>query len=290
MKVDVDSSLAQAPNILDRETFERIRDLVYAKSGIVLKDDKATLVSGRLARRLRELRLDTARDYLEYLARDRDGQELTLLLDAISTNVTSFYREAEHFELIGSTYAAWLEQGQRRFRFWCAAASSGEEPYTLAMTLLERSPQPVDLRILATDISTAVLGQAVAGVYSSRAVAPIPKALLARYFSARHVGPKKSEYTATEQLRQPLSFRYLNLAELPCPLQGPLDMILCRNVMIYFDQALRARLVSEFHRLLKPGGFLLVSHSESLVGLNSPLRMIRPSVYVKTADAGRSRV
>src|SRR5688572_1697358 len=174
MTADLSSPLAQVPSTLDRDTFERIRDLVYAKSGIVLKDDKATLVAGRLARRLRELGLGTARGYLEYLARDRDGRELTLLLDAISTNVTSFYREAEHFDFIGNTYASWLEQGQRRFRFWCAAASSGEEPYTLAMTLLERSPRQVDLRILATDISTAVLGQAVAGVYSSKAVAPIP--------------------------------------------------------------------------------------------------------------------
>lgn len=276
------------PGTLDHSTFERIRDLVYAKSGIVLNDDKATLVSGRLARRLRELGLHTPRDYLDYLDRDRDGGELTLLLDAISTNVTSFYREADHFDFIATTYGTWLEQGQRRFRFWCAAASSGEEPYTLAMTLLERSPPRVDLRILATDISTAVLGQALDGVYLAKTVAPIPKALLSRYFTAQHVGGRV-EYAATEELRKPLSFRHLNLAEFPCPLKGPLDMILCRNVMIYFDQRLRARLVAEFHRLLKPGGFLLVSHSESLVGLDSAFRMIRPSVYVKADTAAGSR-
>src|SRR5688572_16237928 len=142
---------------LDRETFEKIRDIMYARSGIVLKDDKATLVAGRLGRRLRELGITTPRDYLTYLEGDRSGAELTRLLDAMSTNVTFFFREPDHFEFISQLHTRWAQAGQRRFRYWCAAASSGEEPYTLAMTLHALGAAGQDVRILATDISTAIL-------------------------------------------------------------------------------------------------------------------------------------
>jgi chemotaxis protein methyltransferase CheR len=268
---------------LDRGTFQRIREIVYRASGIVLNDDKATLVAGRLGRRMRDLGFNTPRDYLSHLERDRSGAELTQLLDAMSTNVTSFFREADHFEFIRQLYARWLKAGQRRFRVWSAAASSGEEPYTLSMSLLEQGADPrIDLRILATDISTAILSRAIDGVYAERAVEQIPRALLSRYFK-RELSDANEEanYVATDVLKQPLIFRHLNLAELPFRLRGPLDLILCRNVMIYFDTGLRAKLVAEFARLLKPGGCLIVSHSESLVGIESNLKMVRPSVYLK---------
>jgi chemotaxis protein methyltransferase CheR len=272
---------------LDRPTFERIRDLVYAKSGIVLKDDKATLVAGRLGRRLRELGIDSPRDYLAYLEGPQGSAELTHLLDAMSTNVTFFYREPDHFELVRQLQSRWMAAGQRRFRYWCAAASSGEEPYTLAMTLRELGGQGLDVRILATDISTAILERAIAGVYPERAVSDIPRPMLERYFQS-DVSEPEPRYVVRDELRRLLTFRHLNLAHLPLALSGPLDLIMCRNVMIYFDQELRGRLVAEFARLLKPGGCLIISHSESLVGIDCELKMVRPSIYSKPGGAARS--
>lgn len=265
---------------LDQGTFERIRDIVYARSGIVLKDDKATLVAGRLGKRLRDLGLNAPSDYLRYLESDVSGQELTNLLDAISTNVTYFFREPDHFDLISQLHSRWVAAGQRRFRYWSAASSSGEEPYTLAMTLHSLGVDKLNLKILATDISTSILERAIAGVYPAKAVAEIPPQLLMRYFSKLGSGLDAS-YEVKDELRALLTFRHLNLAIFPSPLHGPLDMILCRNVMIYFDQALRSKLVNEFARLLKPGGCLIISHSESLVGIDVDLKMVRPSVYVK---------
>jgi chemotaxis protein methyltransferase CheR len=271
---------------LDRSTFERIRDIVYARSGIVLKDDKATLVAGRLGRRLRELGLDSPSSYLTYLEGDKSGGELTNLLDAISTNVTYFFREPDHFELVSQLHSRWMAAGQRRFRYWSAASSSGEEPYTLAMTLHALGTSKLDLKILATDISTAILERAIAGVYPEKALAEIPRQLLVRYFR-RQPGAGPDMYEVTDELRQLILFRHLNLAVFPSPLHGPLDIILCRNVMIYFDHTLRSRLVREFARLLKPGGCLIISHAESLVGMDVDLEMVRPSVYVKPGGAAQ---
>jgi len=265
---------------LDRDTFERIRDIVYARAGIVLKDDKATLVAGRLGRRLRELGLATPREYLAFLERDASGAELTHLLDAMSTNVTFFFREPDHFDFVSQLHGRWAAAGQRRFRYWCAAASSGEEPYTLAMTLHALGGGDLDLRILATDISTAILERAIAGEYPEKAVTEIPRQLLARYFT-REDRPSGAHYVVGDDLRRLLTFRHLNLTHLPFKLSGPLDLIMCRNVMIYFDHELRSRLVNEFTRLLKPGGCLIISHSESLVGIESNLKMVRPSLYIK---------
>lgn len=278
---------AGAPGALDRATFERIRDIVYDRSGIVLKDDKATLVAGRLSRRLRELQIATPREYLVYLEGEAGADELTQLLDAMSTNVTFFFREPDHFDLVAQLHSRWVAAGQRRFRYWCAASSSGEEPYTLAMTLHALGSTSLDLRILATDISTAVLERALAGEYPEKAITQIPQQLLERYFR-RDVRAGVPLYVVSEALREMIAFRHLNLAQLPLPLKGPLDLIMCRNVMIYFDQALRIRLVSEFARLLKPGGCLIVSHSESLVGIDCELQMVRPSLYIKPGASERA--
>jgi chemotaxis protein methyltransferase CheR len=277
------NAVAQQPvsGDLDRYTFDRIRTLVSGRSGIVLRDDKATLVATRLHRRLRALGLSTPREYLAYLESDTSGAELTQLLDAMSTNVTYFFREPEHFELLGQLHRRWLAEGQRRFRYWSAAASSGEEPYTLAMSLLAGGGPAADVRILATDISTAVLERAMIGAYSATAVEEIPPQLLERYFSPDPAGG----YVVGDALRRLVLFRHLNLTHLPFRLQGPLDVVLCRNVMIYFDQELRSRLVREFARLLKPGGCLVISHSESLAGIDSGLEMVRPSLYLKPRQA-----
>ena len=167
--------------VMRRETFDRLRELVYRRSGITLGEGKESLVRARVSKRMRTLGLH---DYAAYLARveeDLAGNELIELLDVISTNVTSFFREDQHFRLLSTLLARRLDEGQRRFRLWSAACSTGEEPYTMAITAREASgAEAVDLRILATDLSTKVLGRAIEGIYAPKDVAPVPPRLLER--------------------------------------------------------------------------------------------------------------
>ncbi len=265
---------------LDKESYDRIRHIVYDKSGIVLKDDKATLVTARLGNRMRALGLPDFRAYLHHLESDKTGHELTTLLDAISTNVTYFFREPEHFEFIKRTFATWVKNKQRRIRMWSAACSSGDEPYSLVMALADQLNSSIDFRVLATDISTKILQAAMQGVYAGATMDNVPAALKSRYMTQLPGG----QYEVKAEIKEKILFRHLNLMEIPYPLTGPLDMILCRNVMIYFDPSTRQRLINEFHRLLKPGGHLIISHSESLVGMVTPFKMIQPSVYMKAAQ------
>ena len=262
---------------LDEATFVAIRRIVFDQSGISLKGDKRTLVAGRLAKRMRKLGIPSYRAYLKQLKDCKTGEELTFLLDAISTNVTSFYREADHFDLLRSAYGEWRAQGQTRFRIWCAASSSGEEPYTIAITLQDVGVRGADVKILATDISTEILRRAMRGRYTKKVVEPVPAMLRSKYFT--RLGD--DDYQVVDTLRDMVTYRQANLSRLPTPLKGPLDVVFCRNVMIYFEEELRRRLVEEFDRLLKPGGYLIVGHSESLVGIQRGLKMIRPSVYRK---------
>ncbi len=265
---------------MDRETFDRLRGLVYDKSGISLGEQKRELVCARVGKRMRALGLEDYREYFSFLIEDDSGTEVVELLDVISTNVTHFFREPRHFEVLGELLRQWEEAGQRRFRIWCAAGSSGEEPYTIAMTVLESLRDPSDARILATDISTRVLEKARRGVYEGRHVEKIPPALLGRYIERGH-GEDEGLYSVREPLRRMTTFGRLNLSMHPYPLKGPLDVIFCRNVMIYFDNKVRHEVLQNMHELLKPGGYLMVGHAESLTGLVSEFKSVMPSVYIK---------
>ncbi len=260
--------------------FHSFRRIAYEKAGIDLGVDKEVLVSSRVGRRIRELGLRSEREYLRLLEEDQD--EAVAFIDVISTNFTSFFREPDHFELLRSAAIARATEGIRSFRVWCAAASSGEEPYTIAIVLAELlGESPVDYRILATDISTKVLARARAGVYSVTETKSVPKHLLAKYFRPA-VGQKEDKrYEVSEQLKARICFERLNLAEPPFPMKGPLDIVMCRNVMIYFDNRVRQALVAEVERLLRPGAILMIGHSETLNGLQTGLRMTRPSVFEK---------
>lgn len=266
---------------MNRRTFDRFRALVYEKSGISLGDQKEALVSARVGKRMRALSIVDFDEYFEYVVRDESGQELVQLIDAISTNVTSFYRESQHFELLGSLLNQWQAAGQRRFRIWCAASSTGEEPYTIAITVAESlNGSGMDVKVLATDISTRVLAKCQQGIYDAQKVDSVPPALRERYFD-RIQEDRQTHYRVKDKLRNLVLFRRLNLATPPFPMRGPMDVVFCRNVMIYFDNQVRHRLLDEVHRLLKPGGYLMVGHAESLTGLVSTFRTVRPSVYVK---------
>lgn len=262
---------------IDPRTFHRIAEIVYAKAGIVLSEKKEALVAARIGKRMRKLRLMRYRDYLELLEKSPEDGEPIEMLNAISTNVTQFYREATHFDRLAGWLRRWHAAGQQHFRLWCAAASTGEEPYGMALMVRETLPPTVDVRILATDLSTRALAEACAGIYSREDVQPIPRDLLARYF----IKEDEQRYRVAPSLGTLLKFARLNLAHPPYPMHGPFDVIFCRNVMIYFDNAVRRKLLDECHRLLRPDGFLVVGHSESLSGILGPFKPLEPSIYTK---------
>lgn len=265
------------------QTFHRFRELARRQAGLEFSDAKLTLISARVAKRLRALGLQTEEEYIDLLERDSDVDELVQFLDAVTTNYTNFLRESDHFELLAQKLREWAEDGQRRFRIWCAAAASGEEPYTLAITAREALEVPrsgIDVKILATDISTRALARATAGVYAEDRVAPLPPPLRQRYFTRK--GP---QYTVRDELKASVVFRRLNLARPPFPMSGPLDAIFCRNVMMYLGTAVKQGLVDEFERLVRPDGLVVVGHAESLTGLDTPLAAIRPSAYTLRASA-----
>jgi chemotaxis protein methyltransferase CheR len=267
-------------------TFERFRQIVYQQSGIDLSAGKEALVRGRLGKRMRALGLADEQDYLDYVLGDASGDEMVQLLDAISTNFTQFFREPDHFALLADLLKRWLgRDGQRSFRIWSAACSSGEEPYSIGIAstdaIEEYGASGVDLRILATDISTRVLDRARCGRYSEQAILAAPQPLR-RYFN-RSAQDEGDDYEVCDSIRDLVTFRRMNLSRPPFPMKGPFDLVFCRNVMIYFDNAVRNRLLAEIERLLRPGGYLFVGHTESLAALDTRLRPIKPSVYRKEA-------
>lgn len=266
---------------MKKRSFERLCDIVYETSGIALTPKKEALVSARVSKRMRALGIEGFEEYLTYLE-DNHADEIVDLLDAVSTNVTSFFREPHHFDFVAEQAHRWYEAGQRRFRYWSAACSTGEEPLSLAMVLREALPYPdVDLRILATDISTQTLACCASARYEQRRIAPVPADLLARWFSVEGSGENR-RWAAKPALTDLIVYRRMNLSTPPFPMRGPLDGVFCRNVMIYFDDAVRRGLLAEVGRLLRPGGHLYVGHAESLAGILTDFKYVQPSIYRKS--------
>jgi chemotaxis protein methyltransferase CheR len=267
---------------LKPKEYEEFRSLVYSKSGITLGQGKESLVTSRISKRMRALGLGSFGSYLDWLNCREGRDEMVHMLDAISTNVTSFFREEEHFDFLRGRVQAWRAEGRKRFRFWSAACSSGEEPYTLAMTLCHCGlPDGCDVRILATDLSSRVLETAREGLYPASKLDGLPAGFEAEYFAPEKGSP--GFFRARDRLRELILFQHLNLAFPPFPMKGPMDAIFVRNVMIYFDDDVRRNLLAECARLLRPGGILMVGHSESLTGLVGGFDCLRPSIYQKRA-------
>jgi chemotaxis protein methyltransferase CheR len=264
---------------MEADTFDRLREIVYEQSGISLGPKKEALVSARVGKRMRVLGISDFKSYLKYF--DENSDEVVGLLDAVSTNVTSFFRESHHFEYVAEEAAEAYSAGQRRFRYWSAACSTGEEPYSLAMVLRETLPYPdLDLRILATDISTQALARCTEATYDLRRLQPVPHDLRERWFKPA-VCDGEQGLVVKRELQNLIVFKRLNLSQPPFPMKGPLDAVFCRNVMIYFDDTVRLRLLEEINRLLRPGGLLYVGHAESLAGMISDFKFVRPSIYRK---------
>ncbi|HVP68846.1 MAG TPA: CheR family methyltransferase [Anaeromyxobacteraceae bacterium] len=264
--------------------FQRFARLAYDKAGIAIKPEKVALVNARVAKRLRALCLDSPESYIDYLEKDQTGEELTRFLDLISTHFTSFFREPDHFDLLEEEGRRWASEGRKRVRIWSAACSTGEEPYSMAMTLLDvPGLAGVDWRILATDIAVGTLDEARAGRYAAGRVENVPPPKRKRYLTA---GAGAAHCEVASPVRERVFFQRLNLAAPPFPMRGPLDVVFCRNVLIYFDQATRGRLVLEIERLLAPGGLFCIGHTETLNGVRSRFRMVRPSVFRKDEGGG----
>ncbi len=262
--------------VLTDRDMTRIAALVYERSGITLHDGKRPLVVARLQKRLRALSLDTFSAYLAYLETDKGVDELVLLLDAIATNHTYFFREEQHFKLLAERVVPEMRRNRAPLRIWCAAASTGEEPFTIGMTLLDLNP-PMDFQMLASDISTKALKAAQAATYKLSQVETIPIETLRKYFE-KGMGESAGFARVRKELRSRIEFRKINLLEVP-NLDTKFDVIFCRNVMIYFDRIVQQRVVSALERYLRPGGYLFISHSESLNGINHGLRWIAPAAY-----------
>ena len=265
---------------MKRKVFNQLRAIAYDMGGIALGEGKEALVNARVAKRLRALKLQDEEAYLDYLTRDNSGEELVQFLDAISTNFTNFFREPDHFDIFKQLIAHKQKQGQTKLRIWCAASSTGEEPYTILMSLDEAlGKSNVDVRLLATDISTKVLSKARAGKYTQDRFKSMTKERLHKYFDKGQDDKGEKVYSIKAELRKKVIFKRLNLAKPPFPMQGPLDVIFCRNVMIYFDDKVKQGLVQEMERLLAADGLLFIGHSETLSGLKTELNALKPSVY-----------
>jgi chemotaxis protein methyltransferase CheR len=261
------------------QDFRRVCGLIRARAGIALGAAKQDMVYSRLARRLRALGLRRFRDYLDVLEDDGSGEWETFT-NALTTNLTSFFREPHHF----TTLARHLRQGGRRrpTAIWCCAASTGEEPYSIAITAAEAfaSLQP-PVRILATDIDTNVLDSARQGVYAGERLERMAREQVERYFQ-RGVGTRAGYVRVRAELRDLVTFRALNLLDPAWPLRGPFDAIFCRNVMIYFDKDTQAQVLRRFAPLLAPEGLLFVGHSESLFHVADTYRLLGQTVYALT--------
>ena len=277
---------------LSSRDLTRLCRLIYDQSGITLSAEKKVMLEGRLKRRLTSLHLGSYREYCEYLfdGSGHDAEEIVHLIDAVTTNKTDFFREKAHFEFLAARALPELTarmEGPRELLIWSAGCSTGEEPYTLAMVLNQyRESHPgFRFRVLATDISTAVLAKAEAGVFHSEAVRPVPPDWRRKYFM-RSRDRESNLLRVVPELRQTIEFRRLNLME-EFGIAEPVDAIFCRNVIIYFDRSTQERLFHKLTRQLVDGGYIFVGHSESLHHMDVPLVPVAPALYRK-AD-GRTR-
>ena len=272
------------PAITDEASaLDFIVEEIYNRCRIRLHDGKQSLIKARLGKRMRATGFETLTGYVEFLATKANADEWTKVVDALTTNFTNFLREEDHFKfLVQQALPQLLPAGQKRFNIWSAASSTGEEPYTIGFYLNEHFPLAGgwDWRIVASDISTKVLAAAKQAIYAQERIGTVPPEWLRRYFQLGQ-GEWQGHYRVKPVITERVTFRQINLIEVYEHSQ-PYEVVFCRNVMIYFDRPTQEALVQRLCRFLRPGGYLLIGHSESLTGLKVPLRCIKPSIYQYT--------
>lgn len=264
-----------------RQDFAFIRDLVKEKTGIALSDAKRDMVYSRLSRRIRQLGMNSFYSYCELL-RDESNEEFVNFVNAITTNLTAFFREPHHFEYLSKQALPHFLISRRaagRLRVWSAGCSTGEEPYSIGMVLLESMPAHWDVKLLATDLDSNVLQTARTGLYPMERLKSVSEARLRKYF-LKGRGAAQGYAKANEALHELIHFNQLNLMG-EWPMKGPFDVIFCRNVVIYFDKPTQAVLFDRFADMLADDGFLFVGHSESLYRVTERFELIGQTIYRK---------
>ncbi|TSE18581.1 Chemotaxis protein methyltransferase [Tepidimonas alkaliphilus] len=255
--------------------FERIRQLIYRHAGISLHEGKQAMVYSRIARRLRETGHDSFRAYLDWLESSRDPTEWQEFINALTTNLTSFFREQHHFVELARLVR---EQPAQEWKIWCSAASTGEEPYSIAITMADALGVGGRFRIWASDIDTRVLQVAQRGIYKLEQLKPLSPEQLRRYF-LRGKGANEGLARVKPELQRHLQFLTLNLIDEHWPLQETFDVVFCRNVMIYFDHATQRKVLARIHRVLKPHGTLFVGHAENFSDVRDLFRLRGKTIY-----------
>ncbi len=274
--------LLDATTVIGDREFEHVRRLIYEHAGIALSSCKRPLVQARLGRRMRALGIGSLADYLRHLEADMSGEELRQFINALTTNKTDFMREVHHFHHLREQWApavrARAASGGRKLRLWSAACSTGEEPYSIAMTVVDALGPGWDIRILASDIDTNVLETAAEGIYTLEQVSPIPREMLARHF-LRGTGARAGLVRVRDTLRSLVAFRRVNLLGDVDPPSKRFDVIFCRNVLIYFDRPTQQRVIARLVSALRDNGLLFLGHSESAAGLVDGLRPVGNTIY-----------
>jgi chemotaxis protein methyltransferase CheR len=269
---------------LTENQFQKICHLVYGASGIKLKKGKEALVRARLVKRLRALKIPDISEYLALVESQSGSGELVSLVDVMTTNKTSFFREIEHFNYLRDIVLP--ELGDHRLRFWSAACSSGEEPYSLAMLLQDHLPNVSgrDVLILGTDISRQMLEKAKKAVYPENSTWESDVRPYRKYFVRLRNGESR-RVQVVQEVRSLVRLAWLNLLD-EWPMRGPFNVVFCRNVMIYFDRPTQQNLIDRFWQLIAPGGYLFVGHSEGLSGVDHRFEYVKPAIYRKQMPAG----
>jgi chemotaxis protein methyltransferase CheR len=275
-----------SPVLTDKD-YTRIADLIYQHSRIHLGSNKRELVASRLGKRLRATGCESYTEYCDLISGLDGAEEINNLVDAISTNHTFFFRERKHFDFLEQTVFSDFQKdptfrGDGCFRCWSAAASTGEEPYSIAIVLAMHGDKNPGFRweMECSDISSTALDAAMEGIYPDARLDDVPIEMKKRFFQ-RGVGSQVGRYRVKAELRNRMTWHLMNLFQDVYPFDKKFHVIFCRNVMIYFDKASQELLVQRMARLLKPGGYLKVGHSESLAGINHSLQTVRPAVYRK---------
>jgi chemotaxis protein methyltransferase CheR len=262
---------------LNDSEFHSFQQWLHRAAGINLSPAKKALVAGRLFKRLKHYELDSYGEYFKLIMGGQSEHELQVALDLLTTNETYFFREPKHFDFLRQHILPKAVPG-RTFRLWSAASSSGEEPYSLAMTLAE-GLGTTPWEIVGSDISSQMLTKARSGHYSMERAATLPQPLLVKY-CLKGVGPQAGTFLVNRALRNRMKFVQINLNE-AFPEMGEFEVIFLRNVMIYFDQETKRKVIARMLPLLKPGGYLMISHSESLNGISDAFKLVAPSIYRK---------
>ncbi|MCQ2975689.1 MAG: protein-glutamate O-methyltransferase [Bacteroidales bacterium] len=267
---------------LSVKDFNRLSEFIYSQYGIKMPEAKHIMLQSRLQKRLRALEIPSFSDYVDFVFSKEGGEEIVHMMDVVSTNKTDFFRESQHFDFLTENVLPelYLEKKQSNIKIWSAGCSSGEEPYTLAMVISEfiENKSGLDFSILGSDLSTIVLQKAVSAIYSEDRVDIIPLAQKRKYL-LKSKDRTHPTVRIVPELRDKVSFMRLNFMDSSYNVPSHFDVIFCRNVLIYFDRQTQEKVINKLCNHLNPGGYFFLGHSESVTGINVPLKQIKPTVF-----------